>query len=178
VDSINQAHQTSGPKEQYFILITALEKIVNNFHKTSLTSETLIESDFFDNTVKGELLQTLEKHRAKIKGYNTIAFDILKSRIGGLNRRKKNDNKQKFYEFFQFCKIGVSPYLTNLIEIERNQAVHEGKVGNDYNEELAAYLKLDHLLRDIILNLIGYDRIRNPKLYYQKPFPYKTPWSQ
>lgn len=177
VSSLNEAHQTGGPKEQYYILITALEKIVNNFYKKGNKSETLIQPAIFNNSIKSELLRVLENYKAEIKTDNKAAYDIFKSRIGGINKIKDNDNKQKFYQFFNFCNIEVSPYLSNLIEVERNQAVHEGKVGNDENDALSAYLKLDHLLRDVILNLMQYNKTRNPKVMRQKPFPYKTPWS-
>lgn len=177
VASINEAYQTTGSKEQYYILITALEKVINNFNKTNKQLKTLVDPSFFDNTLKAELLHIIENHKALIKAENKTAFDIYKSRIGGLNRIKENDNKQKFYQFFDFCKIEVSPYLSNLIEVERNQAVHEGKIGDNDTEALVSYQKLDHLLRDIVLNLMDYNRIRKPKVAYQSPFPYSTPWS-
>jgi len=178
VASLNDAYQTSGSRERYYILITALERIVNNFIKPNQKSNNLLETDFFNNTLKAELLKTIENYRSEIKSQNNAAYDIFKSRIGGLNKLRENDNKQKFYQFFDFCKIDGSPYIINLIEVERNQAVHEGKVGNDDNEAYTLYLKLDHLLRDIVLNLIDYDRIRKPLVHYQTPYPYSTPWSE
>jgi hypothetical protein len=176
VVSLNEAWQTAGPREQYYILITALEKVVNNFHKTQPRANKLIDPASFDG-LKTDLLNVLGQHRATIKAINKPAYDIFRSRIGGLNSVKVNDNKQKFYQFFAFCHISVSPYLAHLIEVERNQAVHEGKVGGKDDEALAAYLKLDHLIRDIILNLMGYDRVRKPRIIYQTPFPYPSPWS-
>lgn len=176
VNSLNNAYETLGAKEKYYILITALEKISSDFSKVADKKSTLIDETFFDETLKAELLSVLEKHKKSVKVENSIAYDIYLSRIGQLNKLSDRDTKYRLYNFFAYANIAISPYITQLVESERNTAVHEGKTGNNYSEEIRNYWKLDHLLRDILLNLIGYDRMRNPKVKYVEPFPYSTPW--
>lgn len=160
--SLNNATQTAGLEEKYFILITALEKICTNFARTlSGSSETLLSADLFTSKIKPALEEVLKGYEQQIKSENISAWLALKSKLGNLNKRHKNETSQKMREFFAYAKININSEVERLIELERNQAVHQGIIGSTENERIKNYLKLDHILRDIILNLIGYNRIRN-----------------
>lgn len=177
VASLNDATNTTRAKERFYILITALEKLANNYASSQSTTKSLFSDNFFNDNLKKQFLTILEASKASIRKENPAAYNILKSRIGGLNRITKNDTKQKLYQLFDYTGIEVNSYIIHLVETGRNEAVHEGKVGENHQDALTAYLKLDHLLRDILLNIIGYDRMRKPRISYQDKYPYPTPWS-
>jgi hypothetical protein len=165
--SLNSTN-TNDINERYFILITALERICSNFKKISNNSTELIDGEIYKNKVKPrfkELLNTLKK---EINIKKKSAWDIYSSKIGDLNRRNNKDTKQKIYEFFEYSKITLNESVINLVENERNSAVHEGKIGESDEEEIKNYLKLDHILRDCIANLLEYNGKRNRKYDYTK----------
>jgi len=97
---------------------------------------------------------------------NSSAWAIFKSKIGNINKSNKAETSQKLYELFTYSKIPINSEVENLIETERNQAVHEGVIGMTEQDRIKNYWKLDHILRDIILNLIDYKSYRNYNYKY------------
>lgn len=165
VFSINNSIQTVGIEEGYYILITALEKISSQFAKSNLKeSKTLISKESFES-IKVDLYSTLKKYEASIKSEDKTAYDNFKSRIGGINKNN-NDTAQRIIDFFNYAKIPINESVRKLIDEERNQAVHEGEIGNTGKEKGENYWKLDHILRDAILNMIGYTSYRKHKVAY------------
>jgi hypothetical protein len=157
-----------GLDERFFILITALERLSKNYANNNPDdSKDLIDGNFFKNTLKPELINQINKYETDIKN-SKGAWDIFKSKIGGLNRRNNSETSQKLYELLNFANIIISDSVVNLVEKERNLVVHEGIIGQDDTEKIKNYWKLDHVLRDIILNLIEYKGIRNRKFEYDK----------
>jgi hypothetical protein len=68
VFSLNNATETGGLDEKYYILITALEKICFNFAKNIRPGKkTLIDNTFFSSTIKKELEATIKKYEQDIK---------------------------------------------------------------------------------------------------------------
>jgi len=166
VFSLNNSTQTAGLDEKYFILITALERICSNYARTLRpTTETLISNELFTE-IKTELETVLKKYEAKIKRENGGALSAFGSKIGNLNRTTKNDTAQKLRDLFVFAKIPLNKEVESLIGSERNMAVHEGVIGLTEQQKVRNYLKLDHILRDIILNLIGYEKQRRHTFKY------------
>lgn len=164
--SLNNSHQTNGIEERYFILITALEKICSLFFKNkTLQKQTLIDKNKFNSIIKPKLLDVLKLLENEIKKENNSAYNILKSKLAGLNN-SNGDLKQRMYEFFEYSKIPINNSVKSLIDVERHLAVHEGIIGNDTKEKVANYLKLDHILRDCILNIIEYKSYRRRKIEY------------
>jgi hypothetical protein len=162
VFSLNNSTETVGLDEKYFILITALEKLCTNYSKTTRQPKnTLIDNDIFINDIKPELEAVLKKYETVIKQDNLSAWAIFKSKIGNVNKSYKAETSQKLYELFAYSKIPINDDVVNLIETERNQAVHEGIIGMTEQDRIKNYWKLDHILRDIILNLIDYRSYRN-----------------
>jgi hypothetical protein len=158
-----------GLDERFFILITALERISKNYTNNNNDESThLIDDDFFRGTLKPELINQIKKYKNDISRFNKEAWSIINSKIGNLNRRHNSDTSQKLYEFLNYANINISNSVVNLIENERNLAVHEGIIGKDDTARIKNYWKLDHVLRDIILNLIEYKGIRKRKFEYEK----------
>jgi len=89
------------------------------------------------------------------------------SKIGNLNKKNIIETTQKLYEFLNFAKIKINAQVNNLVENERDTAVHEGIIGSSDKEKIQNYLKLDHILRDVVLNLIEYKGKRNRKFDYE-----------
>jgi hypothetical protein len=171
VFSLNNSTETTGLEEKYFILITALEKICSNYAKTNEQSKkTIIDTETFQNQIRPELDAVLKKYEAIIKQDNHSAWAIFKSKIGNINNINKAETSQKLYELFAYSSISLNNEVISLIETERNQAVHEGIIGKTEQDRIKNYWKLDHILRDIILNLIGYKSYRKHifKYYEQK----------
>lgn len=167
VFSLNNSTETVGLEEKYFILITALEKICTNYAKTMRQPKTtLINKDTFINDIKPELDEVLKKYENIIKQDNLSAWHIFKSKIGNVNKSNNSETSQKLYELFEFSKIPINNEVISLIETERNQAVHEGIIGLTEQARIKNYWKLDHILRDIILNLIQYKSRRNHTYKY------------
>lgn len=175
VFSLNNSYQTAGLEERYFILIGALEKISSNYSKAKNNGkQTLIDKTFFDKIIKQKLNEAIESFKSKIEKDNRYSWEIFKSRIGSLNNRNEADTVAKLYDFLQYAKIPMSDAVKNLIEIERHRAIHEGIIGETERESVDNYWKLDHILRDVILNLIGYESIVKPKFNYATEEEFKN----
>ncbi len=158
-----------GLDEGYFILITALERISKNYSKDNPNkSKYLIEDDFFKDNIKPELKNIFNRHKQEIVSSNKTAWNIFNSKIGNLNRRNNSETSQKLYELLNYANIKISKSVVKLVEKERNSAVHEGVIGLNDTEKIKNYWKLDHILRDIILNLIEYKGSRKRKYDYEK----------
>ncbi len=167
VFSLNNSTETVGLEEKYFILITALEKICTNYATTiRQPKKTLIDKDIFINDIKPELDAVLKKYETIIKQDNLRAWAIFKSKIENVNKSNKAETSQKLYELFAYSQIPINGEVVSLIETERNQAVHEGIIGATEQDRIKNYWKLDHILRDIILNLIDYKSYRNYNYKY------------
>jgi hypothetical protein len=85
--------------------------------------------------------------------------------ISNLNINHTSTNKL-LTNFLEYAKIPINKNIKNLIKSERNLAVHEGIVGKSHEEMFQNYLKLDHMLRDCILNLIEYFSHRHRRYMY------------
>lgn len=127
--------------------------------------KTLIDKQKFDFEIKPRLLDALKLFESAIKTESKSAYNNLKSKLGGLNK-SNNDTNQLLNDFFVYAKIPINAAVTNLIEVERNLAVHEGIIGETEKERIENYWKLDHILRDCILNLIDYKSYRKRKVPY------------
>ncbi|WP_117881956.1 hypothetical protein [Aureibaculum luteum] len=156
-------------EERYFILITALEKVSkNHLHNSTDTPSELISTELFKNTIQAKIIETIKKFKDEIDKENKTAWSIFLSKIGNLNKLHKGETTNKLYSFLNYAKIPLNEEVKSLVNIERNIAVHEGDFGENDNERLKNYYKLDHILRDCILNLINYDGVRKRRFNYDK----------
>jgi hypothetical protein len=160
ISSLNASFSTSGIQQSYSILINVLEKFCSNFQKSNGNlDENYLSNDLWENSLKKELLKVLKEFKPQINSNDTNNYSILKSKIGDLNRRK-NSTVEKMYELFKFGCIPINENVNNLIIKERHTAVHNGEFGENLTEKYINYLKLDHILRDLILNIIDYRSYR------------------
>jgi len=150
---LNGAWQSQRLNEKFFILIIAFERIAQKYIESLDEPESFIIPDSDYQEIKKDLEKVAENH-ASILGTKK---NILIGRIGELHKSKSTKNK--FFKLLEFAKIEVTPDLKNLIDNVRHKSVHKGEIG-DGDEGVKNYLLLDQLLRDIILNIIGYDRGR------------------
>ncbi|EJG03161.1 hypothetical protein [Flavobacterium sp. F52] len=159
--SLNVSTQTIGLKERYFILITALEKIAKKYSESiNQQPGNFIDNEFFEKHIKVKLLDSI----LPVKEIDKDAWNRMNSILSNLN--KNNSSSKNLLDFLIFAKIPISASVKKLVKKERNLAVHEGNIGNSDEEMRKNYLKLDHILRDVILNLIGYFGARNRKGLY------------
>lgn len=177
VSSLNTAYSTSGIHQAYSILINALEKLCSNYQKSvGDFDEHLIDNNAWENIIKPSLFKILDEKKSTINSTNKNAYSAFKSQIGDLNRRK-NSTVQKMYDLLEFGCIPRNENVENLVKIERHNAVHNGVFGENSTEMFINYQKLDHILRDIILNIIDYRSLRRSVYEYasleerQKAYP-------
>ncbi len=163
VISLNNSFRTNSIEDRIFILITAFEKIaklVCNMHEDP--KKPILKEEFFDNKLKPELFRLLEKYR-KIINRNSVYYNI-KSRMGGLNN-VRNDTTDMLYNFLDYAKIPVNNKVAEMVDL-RNKIVHEGFIGANETEKLHNYLIFDNILRDSVLNIIGYSSFRKRSIKY------------
>ncbi|MGS0527716.1 hypothetical protein ACU8V7_23555 [Zobellia nedashkovskayae] len=179
VSSLNTAHSTSGIHQTYSILINALEKLSSNYQKSvGNFEEHVMDNNAWENIIKPSLFKMLDEQKSTINSTNKNAFLAFKSQIGDLNRRK-NSTSQKMYDLLEFGGIPINSKVENLVKNERHSAVHDGVFGENSTEMFINYQKLDHILRDIILNIIDYRSLRRSVYDYasleerQKAYPKK-----
>lgn len=155
---LNKANANDNPEQKIFTLLVALEELgskqrqLNNDRK-----KTIIPNTDFD-PIKEALKETLTSFKASIPNTNNQYNDLL-SKLCDINT-KKADTNEKFFELFEHSRIERTPEIEQLVT-KRHFAIHEGEIGNSLKNKWLFYLRLDHLIRDIILNRIGYDGERN-----------------
>jgi phage tail sheath protein FI len=65
----------------------------------------------------------------------------------------------------------IADLRKELTSLSSESKIDKGIIGNDDSEQIKNYWKLDHVLRDIILNLIDYKGIRERKFDYETISP-------
>jgi hypothetical protein len=152
---LNGAEQTRSLEEAFFIQIIAFERLAKKYIDT-LNEENysfLTEEEFAP--IKTELI-------AIFKNYIPLYGDKLnrlRSRIGELNLIKNTSTEYKFLKLLEYANIPINPNIQNIINVVRHESIHQGEIGvgeNAYKNKMV----LDQLIRDIILNIIGYERKR------------------
>ncbi|MFM9944670.1 MAG: hypothetical protein ACKVQB_05500 [Bacteroidia bacterium] len=150
---MNGAEQARSIEQKFFIQIIAFERLSQKYIETIKDSETFIIPDKDFKKVKHDLLNVLKSH-SEILGNK---FDILSGRIGDIHKAKSA--KYKFLKLLEYAKIEITPDIKNIIEEVRHKSIHRGEIGKA-RQGLINSLTLDQLLRDIILNIIGYNQVR------------------
>lgn len=153
---LNGAEQSKSIGEKFFILIIAFERLakkyVNTLNDTEL--QIILEDEF--QPIKKDLLEILKRYKSK---NNDSAISRLMSKVGSLNKITKRSTEYKFLKILEYSKIELTSEINKIINEVRHETVHEGEIGNG-NEGLKNYIILNELLRDIILNIIGYNNAR------------------
>lgn len=156
---LNGADRAVGIEEKFFIQIIAFERLAQKYKESIENSDILLLQDESYKPIKDELLLTLNKFR---KGELKSAIDTIKGRIGDLHKIKKTSTEYKFKKLLEYAKISITPEIKLIIEEVRHKSVHHGYIGKG-RDGVKNYLVLDELLRDIILNIIGYNEVRKSR---------------
>jgi hypothetical protein len=160
---LNGAEQAGSIQEKFFIQIIAFERLSQKYVESIENSDSFIIDDTTYKPIKDELLLVLSKYR---KGEFKNVIDNLKGKIGDLNKVKRTSTEYKFKQLFEYAKIKITPEIQIIIDETRHKSVHHGEIGQG-NDGVKNYLVLDELLRDIILNIINYDRARISRYRYE-----------
>lgn len=153
---LNGAENAKSVEEKFFIKIIALERLSFKYKNLiKLSDEFIIENSTYTN-IKVELLNVLDNNKDES---NSVAIEKLKGKIGELHIIKHTSTEFKFKKLLDYANIELTPEIDKIIEQSRHKSVHEGEIEQG-NEGLKNYFILDELLRDIILNLIKYNKTR------------------
>jgi hypothetical protein len=161
---LNGTEQSKSIDEKFFVLIIAFERLAKKYVETLNNSDLLVMSEENYQPIKNELLEILRSHKSK---ENEQAIKRLMPKIGELNKIKRKSTEYKFLKILEYAGIDLTPEIENIINEVRHKAVHQGEFG-DGNQGVKNYLVLDELLRDIILNLIGYKNARISRYRFDK----------
>lgn len=156
------AIQNRSLEEQFFTLIIAFERLTALYAKNQGAEIIQHPSKINFKPVKEELFKVLDNHKSVMEPY----FVRAKSVIGGLNQVQRLSTKDKMYGILTDLKIDVTPEIASLIDTVRNDAVHEGQVGNSSEEIWKNVFLLNELLHEIILRLIECWGYRNSTQLY------------
>jgi hypothetical protein len=160
---LNGAEQAGSIEEKFFVQIIAFERLAQKYVESIENSDSFIIDDSTYKPIKDELLLVLNKYS---KGNLKNSIDNLKGKIGDLNKVKRTSTEYKFKKLLEYSKINITPEIQVIIDEARHKSVHHGEIGQG-NDGIKNYLVLDELLRDIILNIINYDRARISRYRYK-----------
>jgi hypothetical protein len=152
----NGAEQAGSIEERFFVLIIAFERLAQKYIESIENSDSFIIDNSTYEPIKVELLSVLNKYN---KGILKNGINDLKGKIGDLNKIKKASTEYKFKKLLKYANINITPEIQVIINEARHKSVHHGEI-EEGSKGVKNYFVLDELLRDIILNIIGYDRKR------------------
>lgn len=152
---LNTVEKINNAEERFFIQIIAFEKLTAMYAKNSGYATEIIPDEEEFKGIKKEFFDLLEKHKNSF-GTN---FNNAKSALGNLNRNNKLSTKGKMYAILNDLNFVISDDINELIDEIRNNAIHEGHIGDGEKGVLNMYL-LNELIHEIILRLINYKSIR------------------
>ncbi|MFZ1424807.1 MAG: hypothetical protein WAS55_13370 [Saprospiraceae bacterium] len=156
---LNKAEQSTSIEESFFILIIAFERLAHKYVSTLNEPDKFLIPDNIFQAIKNDLIGVLNS-------YSNIIGDKLNplsSKVGEIHIIKKTSTAYKFLKLLEYSNIPINKDIQNIIDVVRHKSIHQGEIG-DGNQGLTNYFVLDQLLRDIILNIIGYDQARITRL--------------
>jgi len=156
VYSLNSANNLPNYVERFYLLITLFEKLAKQYSNILEPKEKLIISTEDFDIIKEKLEEIISQNKNILCGKS----EIFKNRINQLNISKKGSVESRLINLLNGANVSLSKEIEEIIYIDRNNSVHEGKVGDDFIDGLEKYYLLDKTIRDIILNLIGYEGLR------------------
>jgi hypothetical protein len=156
---LNQAKK-SPVDTSIFIMLIAMEKLADKY----------INSPFYNNADQFEidnnefklkvskLREILENEFQSFKTSNPNGYNNLYSKIGGINKKGKTDNK--IFALLDFAGINKTEKIESLFPGLRNVAIHQGEVNVPGGDGYENQTSLELLLNEIIANIIQYRGIR------------------
>lgn len=173
IDSLGDAQNNSSIEDRTFIKMIAYEKITSKYAEYKNTENfqiELIDSDLFDE-IRVQLKSVIDNYRTNM---NNNIYSIFISKIGGLNKTKRNATDYKFRLLPNDVGILIDGELDILLNVNRHKIIHYGKLGDNEEECWNMETLLDELIREIILRLIKASINRN-SYYDWKRFPVISP---
>jgi len=154
---LNRANENNNLEQKVFTLLIALEELGSKYLKEySPNQYTIIPSENFGK-IKKALRDTLNLFKEEIPNDN-MEFNRLMSKLCDINTQRI-DTEEKFFNLFEHASIPRTQIITELVK-QRHSAIHEGEIGKTIQDKWDFFHRLDHILRDIILNRIGYRGVR------------------
>jgi len=156
---LNGAQKSNRIEEIFFVQIIALERLAQKYVETLSEVDVLVLAEATFEPIKKDLLAVLKKHSLTIGDKLTE----LGGKIGELHKIKRTSTEYKFLKLLEYARIPLTQDIEKIIDEVRHKTIHHGEIGSG-NQGIRNYFVLDELLRDIILNIIGYDQSRVSRL--------------
>lgn len=153
---LNGSGQAQSIEEKFFILIIAFERLALKYVRSIEDGDSFVIPNEVYDPIKKELLEVLKRHEAELG----TKLNTLSSLIGELNRVKRTSTQYKFIKLLERAQIETTPAINHIIQQARHVAVHEGEIGEG-DQGYENYWVLHKLLRNIVLNIIGYKSKRS-----------------
>lgn len=155
---LNGAENANSIMEQLFTKIIAFERLATiNYKLNSKQIHSLVTPEQLE-TIKKEISPIIKKYSEQF----TYDYRKVNSRITNIYKENSSYTEDKLYFLLQTANITPDTEIDYLIKTVRNTVIHEGKL-EDLKDAVKYCFLVDKLLRDIILNLIGYTGSRNDR---------------
>ena len=164
VDALHESIAASGIEERFYILVTLFEKLSSRLAKRTTSPQPLLDQALF-NKLREEIAAVTAAYKSNMCSSNPSAFEILMSRVGNLNKEKRS-SQENMHALLGYARIPFSKEVKAFLDTERHASVHEGTVGKDEESSYWIYLKLDNMIRDILLNIVNYEGMRRRRIEY------------
>jgi hypothetical protein len=156
INYLNNSASIITIEERYFVLIVAFESLAYRYrNKIELINDYILSNEVY-KPIKDDLFRVLDKHCTKD---TEDSLKQLRSLIGDLNVIKNTGTEYKFTKLLEYSRIDITPEIRHLIKRVRHSSIHQGYL-DEGEKAFENYFILDELLRDIILNMIGYKNVR------------------
>jgi hypothetical protein len=154
---LNRANENNNLEQKVFTLLVALEELGSKYLEAYNPNKyTIIPADQFVK-IKDALKETFNSFKSQIPNSN-MEYNRLLSKLCDINTQRI-DTEEKFLQLLEHASFSRTQPLIDMLQ-KRHLAIHAGKIGETIQDKWNLYYFLDHILRDIILNRIGYNGIR------------------
>ena len=173
IENLGDAQNNTSIEDRTFIKMITYEKITSKYaeYKNAENIQIeLIDSELFDE-IRVQLKSIIDNYRTNM---NDNTYGIFISRLGGLNKTKRNATDYKFRLLPNDVGIVIDGELDTLLNQDRHRIIHYGNLSDDEEECWNMEILLDELIREIILRLIKATINRN-SFYEWKRFPVISP---
>lgn len=162
INILSGVNDAGSVEQRFYALIITLERLAFNICQVHEQYESFIIPDNEFDPIKLDLYDAIENHKDSLSATKIKVYYDLRNKVNVLNKIRKGETLNKFLKMLEVAEIEKTDEILHIIDKVRNSSVHKGVIGVDF-EKYKNYWVLDKLIRDIILNLIGYDGPRREK---------------